>query len=455
MFRRTLGVVSVVAALVSIDASAASAEFRSERAKSSTHPDWPVAEISPALRMQRAAQIRDTAALAGMFNAVLLAGIGQVETGFAHCWSEATWACQGPASASCAGGPVIAGGSDGPCADQQGGLGLFQFDSGTFTDTINTYGADIVTIEGNVSAVVPFLVTRAVQSIEGVNNEEEALAWMNSIPVVAGDPLFEEWIYFVSWRYNGCKGCSAQEAKYRDGTLLLLDEMGAGFWETSTEDLCAPITLAGATIEEDDDCYRASGPAAYWRDENAGHGGTLQWTKTTSNDTPSNYGTWRLRFADAGAFEVEVFTDGGGFGMSQAAAYELTHADGVDTVVIDQSLAEGWVSLGTFAFDGAEGYQVRLTDNTGEAWAEEPGGTKIMFDALRVTAQGGGNVQDLTNPAVDDTPEGASAGCSVSGSGSGIDSGAKAMWPLLGLLFVFRRRKARGSIAADGRQRNS
>ena len=30
------------------------------------------------------------------------APIGEVETNFAHCWSEATWACQGPASPDCA-----------------------------------------------------------------------------------------------------------------------------------------------------------------------------------------------------------------------------------------------------------------------------------------------------------------------------------------------------------------
>src|SRR5687767_12301366 len=61
-------------------------------------------------RRERAAIIRDTAAAAGMTNAALLAGIGQVETQFAHCYSEATWACEGPSSSSCGGGAVIAGG---------------------------------------------------------------------------------------------------------------------------------------------------------------------------------------------------------------------------------------------------------------------------------------------------------------------------------------------------------
>src|SRR6476469_805479 len=84
--------------------------------------DGPVGTVNltAAQRRARAELVRDTAAAMGVTNAALLAGIGEVETNFAHCWSEATWACQGPASSSCGGGPVIAGASDGPCSAQQG-----------------------------------------------------------------------------------------------------------------------------------------------------------------------------------------------------------------------------------------------------------------------------------------------------------------------------------------------
>jgi hypothetical protein len=422
--------------LLGISASA-SASIRSERSLSSTHSDWPIAQISPAVRLERAVRIRDTAAQAGMYNAVLLAGIGQVETGFAHCWSEATWACQGPASSSCGGDPVIAGRYDGPCSLEEGGLGMFQFDSGTFTQTINTYGPDIVTMEGNVSAVVPFLVTRAIQSIEGVNSEQEALDWMNSIPIVAGDPLFEEWIYFVSWRYNGCRGCSVQMGKYRDGTLLLQDEMGADFWSSSSEELCGPIPADGATIEEDDDCYRAAGPSQFWRNESAGHGGALQWTKATDNDTPSNVGTWRLRFAEAGNYELLVFSDGGIFGTSKQAGYEILHAEGTDMVVIDQSATEGWISLGLFAFDTTEGYEVRLADNTGEPWAEEPGGVKVMYDALRIAPESEGTTEEPTPPPLPTTEEEEATGsfCRIS------TTGPMGAWPLLLVLIALRGRR--------------
>jgi hypothetical protein len=62
--------------------------------------------LSVAQKQPRYVHIRDTARAHGLGNAYLLAGIANDETGLAMCWSEATWACQGPASPDCGGGPV-------------------------------------------------------------------------------------------------------------------------------------------------------------------------------------------------------------------------------------------------------------------------------------------------------------------------------------------------------------
>src|SRR5689334_19634626 len=86
-------------------------------------------EVALSVKRQRYEQIREAARARGMTNAFLLAGIANDETNLAMCWSEATWACQGPASPDCGGGPIIAGSADGPCGNQQGGLGMFQFDA--------------------------------------------------------------------------------------------------------------------------------------------------------------------------------------------------------------------------------------------------------------------------------------------------------------------------------------
>ena len=76
----------------------------------------------------------------------------------------------------------------------------------------------------------------------------------------------------------------------------------------------------------------------------------------------------------------------GGIGTSTAATYRVFHGGTFDEVVIDQTTAEGFVSLGEFelAADGTE--YVELGDNTGTK------GDTLAFDAIRVTAvDGGGN----------------------------------------------------------------
>src|SRR5262245_17621487 len=94
--------------------------------------DGSAALLSASARRMRAGQIRDAAATRGIRSGYLLAGIADAETNMCHCWSELTWACQGPLSPDCGGGPVVAGKYDGDCAAEQGGLGMFQFDAGDY-----------------------------------------------------------------------------------------------------------------------------------------------------------------------------------------------------------------------------------------------------------------------------------------------------------------------------------
>lgn len=76
-----------------------------------------------------------------------------------------------PNSTSCGGGPVIAGASDGPCSAQQGGLGMFQFDGGNFTQTLARDGRDILlTLDGNIRHAVDFVVNIVNQEVDGVDN---------------------------------------------------------------------------------------------------------------------------------------------------------------------------------------------------------------------------------------------------------------------------------------------
>jgi len=193
--------------------------------------------LTGAARRPRALVIRDVAAASGLTNGALLGGIAEVESGLSHCWSEAKWACQGPYSSSCD-GPVIAGAADGACSAQQGGLGMFQFDGGNYAQTLARDGEAILTIEGNVEHAVEFLVAMVERHIDGVESDEEALDWLNAIPVEAGDPLFQQWGELLACRYNGRCGSEQQATKYRTATLKLASEFGDDFW--SVEELIEP-----------------------------------------------------------------------------------------------------------------------------------------------------------------------------------------------------------------------
>ncbi len=419
----------ISAALAVITAtSAARAEQISETPSDPLALPGPVA-LTAGQRKARAEIVRDTAAAVGMTNAALLAGIGEVETNFAHCWSEATWACQGPVSSSCGGGPVIAGASDGPCSAQQGGLGMFQFDSGTFAQTIATYGQSIVTMQGNVDAVVPFLVTRAIESVDGITNKAQALAWMNSIKIQDGDAQYEKWLYFVSWRYNGCKGCTAQQNKYRAGTNKLRDEFGANFWKITPQQpppTCAPISAEGRTIDDTDACFEKSGTDTSWYAGTKGSDGTCIFTYTTDDPQADNQASWKLVFDTDGRYRVEVYTDAS-LAQTRLARYTVAHAGGSTDVVIDQSATTGYQSLGEFEFVAGEPFSVHLGDNTGETYVSSAK-IAIMFDAVRVTPADG-----TGDGSGDDDP--AAAGCSAGGSN------ATSLVGLLLLGLVLRRRR--------------
>jgi uncharacterized protein (TIGR03382 family) len=195
--------------------------------------------LSAAERRTRAGQIRDAAFANGITQGWLLAGIADAETRMSHCWSELTWACQGPSSPDCGGGPVVAGAGDGPCSIRQGGLGMFQFDAGTFEDTLAREGDRVLRIDGNVAAAVDFTTNMVIRSayVSGVSTRAQAVEWMNGVRI--GNGRWDAWIRTVTHYYNGCApsySCfSSRYEHYRSNTVGVHDEMGAGFWAVNND----------------------------------------------------------------------------------------------------------------------------------------------------------------------------------------------------------------------------
>ena len=374
-------------------------------------------ELSTTVKKQRYTLIRDSAAEMGMYNAALLAGIATSETNLAHCQSEATYACQGPASSSCGGGPVIAGSADGPCTLEQGGLGMFQFDAGTYAQTVAAYGADILTVEGNTAQAVSFVNSKVILDIAGVHDWTTANDWLNGIEMQAGNARLERWGTLMGCRYNGCCSastlCTSRANGYRDNALAAFAEMGAAFWKTA--DRCTALPADGV-IDQRTACYVASGDPRYWRHETVGYAGNLEWTITTSSATASNFAQWTIKAANPGTYHIEVNLDAT-FGESKKASYEIAHAGMTETVVIDQTSATGFVTLGDFELSGTGDEHVSLGDNTGEPGSAN---TKLAFDAIRVTPTGAGG----------------DGGCAV---GSGAPGTASLGFVLLALVLRGRR----------------
>src|SRR5262245_25049046 len=192
--------------------------------------------LTSAQRRERAEHLRNVSASRGITKGWLIAGIGNAETQLSHCWSELTWACKGPASADCGGGPVVAGAGDGPCSAKQGGLGMFQFDAGTFSQTLAKYGDDVLTVDGNVDHAITYAINMVKGSkyITGVTTDADAIAWMNSLTVGSAD--YKIWIKTVTHYYNGCVPgvCSVYTERYNhydQSTKDIYNEMGAAFWK--------------------------------------------------------------------------------------------------------------------------------------------------------------------------------------------------------------------------------
>jgi hypothetical protein len=198
-----------------------------------------VSNLNSAQRRARSEAVKAAAAEVGLTNALLLAGIADVETNLAHCWSEATWACQGPASADCGGGAIIAGSADGACWQRLGGLSMFQFDGGNHDQTLAREGTRILSIRGSTHAAIDFAVNMILRSdfISGITTREQAISHMNNVRV--GGTTWHSWIQTVTAYYNGCYPgrCSVyaeRYARYDNGTRNLLNEMGNDFWYSST-----------------------------------------------------------------------------------------------------------------------------------------------------------------------------------------------------------------------------
>ena len=178
--------------------------------------------------------IRDVALARGITKGYLIAGIAKVETQYYHCRPPHLY-CAGPASVDCGGGAVLAGGSDGTCS--QGGIGLFQLDNGTQTQTIRDYrdrGIDILSIKGNIKGGIEVLLDKLQidSCVRGISSDTGGVDWLNDIAIGGTD--YGAYTGMLAHCYNGWpvngSGWRREKAKYDVGIRDALDLHDAAWW---------------------------------------------------------------------------------------------------------------------------------------------------------------------------------------------------------------------------------
>jgi hypothetical protein len=251
--------------------------------------DTTESNLSTAARRERLKHVRDVARKRGLTNPVLVAGIANAETRLSHCWSELTWACKGPWSADC-NGPVAAGASDGACWEREGGLGMFQFDAGTYDDTIAREGSRVLSVDGNIDAAIDFVVAmvRDTSLVGGVSTDAQAIAWMNGATV--GSSRYDTWLRVVVTHYNGCRQgqCSIfwdRYDSYDTATREVLSEVGAAFFAQDAAKPVAPIEVDWGRESDGTYLLRAIAPTSVASIEYTLDGFTL--AKGVKKDDPT------------------------------------------------------------------------------------------------------------------------------------------------------------------------
>jgi hypothetical protein len=151
---------------------------------------------------------------------------------------------------------------------------------------------------------------------------------------------------------------------------------------------CAQKVPAGGELVLDNsgnDCAQLLGPQdSWWTDGSAGSGGSMQFTYTSAKSVKENYARWRLTFAAAGSYKVQVWIPGKN--ASAKPTYVIKAAGKTFSKVVDQkAYTDAWVDLGTYTFAADCDEYVEVADNTGQAYDVN---IKLGVDALRVVASG-------------------------------------------------------------------
>lgn len=267
--------------------------------------------------------------------------------------------------------------------------------------------------------------------------------WVAQYTTAACPDIPDPWTSWLFWQHSDTGVVdgvvsSQLDLDYFNGTLAQLQAFTFGGGSA-----CGEISGSGGIVDDSDPCFTPGGPSAYMRHvTDAGYGGELYWTHTTTATAEANYGQWNLTIDVAGAYRVDAYT-AAAYATSHAAHYAIEASGSAQTFTIDQTAVDGWQTLGEVDFAAGGGQWINLGDNTGEATEEQ-----LVFDAIRLTplaapGSDGSGSDDGSGSGNGETGS-TSGGCSASSASAGAGAGATAWIALVALaLACMPRRRAR------------
>ncbi len=145
---------------------------------------------------------------------------------------------------------------------------------------------------------------------------------------------------------------------------------------------CAKVPAAGGVVDNEQSCFELKGNVTTWRNvTTAGNGGSLRWTYVYDGAKPDGIARWNLDMTGAGTYKVEAHIVAE-HGKTKKARYTVRHKGAQKEVILDQSAAAGWRSLGEFDFAAGNDQWVELYDNSGEPLSAK---LPLMADAIRLS----------------------------------------------------------------------
>lgn len=197
---------------------------------------------------------------------------------------------------------------------------------------------------------------------------------------------------------------------------------------------CPAVLDGGETTIDDEDAGCLVRQTSAWWSAYEGQNDHHFYTLATAAPADDTSAVWRFGVTVPGDYEVEAFVPETS-ADAQGTSYRVHHEGGTTEVALDQSVAKGWQSLGTFGFVGGDGEGIELGDATGE---DVSLGRRIAYDAMRFTfvpasgttggdETGGGSTGPSpgtgggSNPA--DGGEGSGGGSGSASAGDEITSG--------------------------------